>query len=50
MQKKILRPQIKKHIKYLQNYCHPTKNEPRNVVNPTFLGSCTLFKLVPELN
>ena len=28
-----------------QNYCHATKNEPRNAVNSAFLGSCTLFKL-----
>ena len=28
-----------------QNYCHLTKNEPRNAVNSAFLGSCTLFKL-----
>ncbi len=25
--------------------CHWAKNEPRNAVNSTFLGSCTLLKL-----
>lgn len=25
--------------------CHATKNEPRNAVNSSFLGSCTSFKL-----
>ena len=26
--------------------CHWAKTEPRNTVNSTFLGSCTLFKLL----
>ena len=26
-------------------YCHSQKQEPRNAVNSTFLGSCVLFKL-----
>lgn len=43
MQKKILRLQIKNHIKYFPKLlsfdCHTPKQEPRNAVNSAFLGS-----------
>ena len=36
------------HIVMLESSCHTTKNEPRNAVNSTFLGSCVLFKLYKD--
>ena len=49
MQKKMIHIQIEKHTEYFTKLlsfdCHLIKNEPRNAVNSTFLGSCTLLKL-----